>query len=43
MSRRIRVNLTRWVCRMIGHNLLANSTGCRHVLIRYCDRCGRVW
>jgi len=40
MSRRIRVNLTRWVCRKIGHavNPLEYSK-----VFAYCDRCGRVW
>lgn len=37
MSRRIRVNLTRWVCRMIGHDMHGWKT------LSWCDRCGRVW
>lgn len=38
MSRRIRVNLVRWVCRTIGHHWLYCGQG-----RGYCDRCGRVW
>lgn len=41
MSRRIRVNLTRWVCRMIGHDLNWNDNSGRTPT--WCDRCGRVW
>ena len=38
MSRRIRVNLTRWVCKTFGHRWLYYGQG-----RGYCDRCGRFW
>ena len=37
MSRRIRVNLTRWVCKVFGHRWHAQ------VPIMVCARCGRFW
>ena len=33
MSRRVRVNLVRWWCRIVGHDLC-------NVCVRHCKRCG---
>ena len=42
MSRRIRVNLTRWVCRMVGHNFRIGRDNFWQFPLT-CNRCGRVW
>ena len=42
MSRRIRVNLTRWVCRKIGHRDVFHPEGWAAATV-YCSRCGRFW
>ena len=38
MSRRIRVNLTRWVCRKIGHDFDYPNG---RPIVPFCLRCGR--
>ena len=43
MSRRIRVNLTRWVCRMFGHDWHDYGIKGGPLPFRHCARCGRLW